>query len=260
MSTEDTQEELKEEKDIEEATQDADTSLEEVVEEEIVDTPTYLRMLLEQARAAAPQLSRLSASVKNEVLVAMAEGLEEATDSLLEENEKDLEAFDSKNGREAMADRLRLTPERVRDMADGLRQIARLRDPVGQSSGMQERPNGMKVGRTRVPIGVIGIIYESRPNVTADAAALCLKSGNVCVLRGGSEAIHSNMAIARVLSEAGQKAGIPDGAITLVERTEREAVLELLKQDQFIDLIIPRGRGVPDETRYRTFDHPGHQT
>ena len=241
MSTEDTQEELKEEKDIEEATQDADTSLEEVVEEEPVDTPTYLRRLLEQARAAAPQLSRLSASVKNEALVAMAEGLEEATDSLLEENEKDLEAFDSKNGREAMADRLRLTPERVQDMADGLRQIARLRDPVGQSAGMQERPNGMKVGRIRVPIGVIGIIYESRPNVTADAAALCLKSGNVCVLRGGSEAIHSNMAIARVLSEAGQKAGIPDGAISLVERTEREAVLELLKQDQFIDLIIPRG-------------------
>ena len=140
-----------------------------------------------------------------------------------------------------MADRLRLTPERVRDMADGLRQIARLRDPVGQSSGMQERPNGMKVGRIRVPIGVIGIIYESRPNVTADAAALCLKSGNVCVLRGGSEAIHSNMAIARVLSEAGQQTGLPEGAISLVERTEREAVLDLLKQDGFIDLIIPRG-------------------
>ena len=241
------QEELKEESKIEEAEEvekspeDVEASQEEVVEEEIVDTPTYLRTLLERARDAAPQLSRLAASVKNEALVAMAEGLEEATDSLLEENEKDLEAFDAKNGREAMADRLRLTPERIRDMADGLRQIARLRDPVGQSSGMQERPNGMKVGRVRVPIGVIGIIYESRPNVTADAAALCLKSGNVCVLRGGSEAIHSNMAIARVLSEAGQKAGIPEGVISLVERTEREAVLELLKQDQFIDLIIPRG-------------------
>ena len=144
-------------------------------------------------------------------------------------------------GKEAMADRLRLTPERIQEMADGLRQIAKLRDPVGQSSGMQERPNGMKVGRVRVPIGVIGIIYESRPNVTADAAALCLKSGNVCVLRGGSEAIHSNMAIARILSEAAQKAGIPEGAISLVERTEREAVLELLKQDRFVDLIIPRG-------------------
>ena len=244
MSTEDTQEELKEEAKVEELekpSEDVDAPQEDVVEEEIVDTPTYLRTLLERARDAAPQLSRLAASVKNEALLAMAEGLEEATDSLLEENEKDLEAFDTSNGREAMADRLRLTPERVRDMADGLRQIARLRDPVGQSLGMQERPNGMKVGRVRVPIGVIGIIYESRPNVTADAAALCLKSGNVCVLRGGSEAIHSNMAIARVLSEAGQKAGIPEGAISLVERTEREAVLELLKQDQFIDLIIPRG-------------------
>ena len=247
MSTEDTQEELKEESKVEEVgelekpLEDVDAPQEDVVEEEIVDTPTYLRTLLERARDAAPQLSRLTASVKNEALVAMAEGLEEATDSLLEENEKDLEAFDANNGREAMADRLRLTPDRIRDMADGLRQIARLRDPVGQSSGMQERPNGMKVGRVRVPIGVIGIIYESRPNVTADAAALCLKSGNVCVLRGGSEAIHSNMAIARVLSEAGQKAGIPEGAISLVERTEREAVLELLKQDQFIDLIIPRG-------------------
>ena len=244
MSTEETQEELKEEskaEDLEKSSEDVDAPQEDVVEEEIVDTSTYLRTLLERARDAAPQLSRLAASVKNEALAAMAEGLEEATDALLEENEKDLEAFDASNGREAMADRLRLTPDRIRDMADGLRQIARLRDPVGQSTGMQERPNGMKVGRVRVPIGVIGIIYESRPNVTADAAALCLKSGNVCVLRGGSEAIHSNMAIARVLSEAGQKTGIPEGAISLVERTEREAVLELLQQDQFIDLIIPRG-------------------
>ncbi len=242
MSTEETEiEEESKVEDPEESSTDIETPQEEVVEEEIVDTPTYLRNLLEQARAAAPQLSRLAASAKNEALVAMAEGLEEATDALLEENEKDIEAFDTSNGREAMADRLRLTPERVRDMADGLRQIARLRDPVGQSAGMQERPNGMRVGRVRVPIGVIGIIYESRPNVTADAAALCLKSGNVCVLRGGSEAIHSNMAIARVLSEAGEKVGIPEGAISLVERTEREAVLELLKQDGFIDLIIPRG-------------------
>ena len=240
MSTEDIEEKPDVEQ-IDESSEDVEVTQEDVVEEEIVDTPTYLRTLLERARDAAPQLSRLTASVKNEALAAMAEGLEEATDSLLEENEKDLDAFDASDGREAMADRLRLTPERIRDMADGLRQIARLRDPVGQSSGMQERPNGMKVGRIRVPIGVIGIIYESRPNVTADAAALCLKSGNVCVLRGGSEAIHSNMAIARVLSEAGQKAGIPAGAISLVERTEREAVLELLKQDRFIDLIIPRG-------------------
>ena len=240
MSTEETREEQKGEY-TEESTANADTPPEEMIEEEVVDTTTYLRTLLEQARSASRKLSCLGASAKNDALVAMAEGLEGAADVLLEENTKDLETFDAKNGREAMADRLALTPERIQEMADGLRQIARLRDPVGQSFGMRERPNGMKVGRVSVPIGVIGIIYESRPNVTADAAALCLKSGNVCVLRGGSEAIHSNMAIARVLSEAAQKAGIPKGAISLVERTERNVVIELLKQDAFVDLIIPRG-------------------
>ncbi len=235
MSAEEIQEEMQE-KMVEEPTEEPESP-----EEELIDTPTYLRNLLEQARAASTKLSSVTASVKNIALLAMAKGLEEATDALLEENAKDLDAFDPSNGREAMADRLQLTPERIHDVADGIRQIAKLRDPIGQSLGMWNRPNGMKVGRVRVPIGVIGIIYESRPNVTADAAALCLKSGNVCVLRGGSEAIHSNMGIARVLSEAAQKAGIPEGAISLVERTEREAVMELLKQDEFIDLIIPRG-------------------
>lgn len=235
MTPEDIQEEL-EEKPLEEPTEEPES-----LEEELVDLPTYLRNLLEQARAASTKLGSVTASVKNTALLAMAEGLEAATDTLIEENARDLEAFDPSNGREAMADRLTLTPERIQDMAEGLRQIAKLRDPVGQSLGMWNRPNGMKVGRVRVPIGVIGIIYESRPNVTADAAALCLKSGNVCVLRGGSEAIHSNTATARILSEAAENAGIPAGAISLVERTEREAVLELLKQDAFIDLIIPRG-------------------
>ncbi len=210
-------------------------------QEELVEIPVYLQTLLEQAQSASRIVGSLTTSVKNNALTAMASGLEAATDMLLEENAKDLDAFDADNGREAMADRLTLTPERIQAMADGIREIATLRDPVGQSSGMKERPNGMRVGRVRVPIGVIGIIYESRPNVTADAAALCLKSGNVCVLRGGSEAIHSNMAIARIVSEAVQKAGIPEGTISMVERTEREAVIELLKQDRFIDLIIPRG-------------------
>lgn len=210
-------------------------------EQEEIDTPTYIENLLKTARSAAPRLASLTASVKNQALLAMAEGLEQAAEEIIEANEKDLEAFDSSNGREAMADRLRLTPKRIEEMASGLREIAELRDPVGESLGMRERPNGMKVGRVRVPIGVIGIIYESRPNVTADAAALCLKSGNVCVLRGGSEAIHSNTAIATILSEAAQKAGIPEGAISFVERAEREAVTEFLKRDDFIDLIIPRG-------------------
>lgn len=210
-------------------------------EEEIVDTPTYIDNLLKIAKSATTRLGTLTAAVKNEALLAMAEGLESAAEELIEANEKDLEAFDSSNGREAMADRLRLTPERIEAMATGIREIAALRDPVGESLGMRERPNGMKVGRVRVPIGVIGIIYESRPNVTADAAALCLKSGNVCVLRGGSEAIHSNTAIAAILSEAAKKAGIPDGAISFVERPEREAVIEFLKRDDCIDVIIPRG-------------------
>jgi len=217
-----------------------DTSEKVTIEEEL-DTATYLERLLQKAKSASPKLGSLTAAIKNRALLAMADGLEEATDHLLEENEKDLEAFDTSEGREAMADRLKLTPARISEMAAGVREIAKLRDPVGESLGMKERPNGMKVGRVRVPIGVIGMIYESRPNVTADAAALCLKSGNVCVLRGGSEAIHSNRAIAAILSESIQKVGLPEGTVTFVERTERDVVLDLLKQDQYIDLIIPRG-------------------
>src|SRR2546427_9924788 len=140
-----------------------------------------------------------------------------------------------------MADRLRLTPERITEMADGIREIVKLPDPVGETIKLWTRPNGMKVGRVRVRIGVIGIIYESRPNVTADSAALCLKSGNACILRGGSEAIHSNTAIAAVLAEAAEKAGVPPGGISFVERTDREGVLGLLKQDRDVELIIPRG-------------------
>ena len=206
-----------------------------------VDTPTYIEILLKTARSASPRLANLTASVKNYALLTMADGLASASEELLEINKKDLEAFESSDGREAMADRLRLTPERIEEMVSGIRAIAELPDPVGKSLGMHECPNGMKVGRVRVPIGVIGIIYESRPNVTADAAALCLKSGNVCVLRGGSEAIHSNTAIANILSDAVKKAGLPDGTISFVERPEREAVLECLKRDDLIDVIIPRG-------------------
>ena len=159
-----------------------------------------------------------------------------------------------------MADRLRLTPERIEAMADGIREIAKLVDPVGQTLNMRRRPNGMQVGRVRVPIGVIGIIYESRPNVTADSVALCLKSGNACVLRGGSEAIHSNTTIAAVLSEAAEKAGVPPGAITFIDRTERDVVVELLKQDQYIDVIIPRGgeslmKTVTEQSRIPVIKH-----
>jgi glutamate-5-semialdehyde dehydrogenase len=215
---------------------------EEVLEEEKELThEEYLALVLQKARDAARPLSGMIAMKKNAALMAMADGLVEAEEALLEANEEDLKPFEGDETRAAMADRLRLTPERIADMAKQIREIAELRDPVGESKGFWQRPNGMRVGRVRVPIGVIGMIYESRPNVTADAAALCLKSGNVCVLRGGSEALHSNTAIAKVLGDAAQKSGIPDGAITFIDRPDREVVLALLKSDQYIDLIIPRG-------------------
>ena len=204
-------------------------------------THEYVVELVQKARLAAGRLASLPTTLKNQALIAMAEALVANAEHILEENEKDLEAFGSSKDTQAMADRLRLTPERIEAMADGVREIVKLTDPVGQMLNMRRRANGMQVGRVRVPIGVIGIIYESRPNVTADSAALCLKSGNACVLRGGSEAIHSNTAIAAVLSEAAEKAGVPAGAISFIDRTEREVVVELLKQDQYIDVIIPRG-------------------
>ena len=206
-----------------------------------VPIPVYVAELVARARQAAGRLAMLSTDVKNRALLAMAESLEERKDGLLAANERDLEAFGTAPEKKAMADRLRLTAKRIGEMATGLREVAALPDPLGEMPKMWTRPNGMQVGRVRVPIGVVGIIYESRPNVTADSAALCLKSGNACVLRGGSEAIHSNTAIATVLSEAAEKAGVPTGAISFVARPDRELVPILLKQDRYIDLIIPRG-------------------
>lgn len=201
----------------------------------------YIVKLVAKAKQASGKLASLSTSVKNQALLAMAEALESKREEVLEANNRDLGAFGNAPDKKAMADRLRLTPQRVAEMAGGIREVAKLPDPVGLMPSMWTRPNGMKVGRVRVPIGVIGIIYESRPNVTADSAALCLKSGNVCVLRGGSEAIHSNTMIAAILSEAAEKVGVPSGAITFIDRPDRDLVPVLLKQDRFIDLIIPRG-------------------
>jgi len=192
-----------------------------------------------QAKTAAPQLALLPTDVKNVSLLAMADALESHEADLLKANQLDLRAAVGLSP--AAIDRLTLTPKRITEMATGLREVAALPDPVGQVFGMARRPNGMQVGRMRVPIGVIGIIYESRPNVTADAASLCLKSGNAVVLRGGSEAIQSNAAIVKVISEAGGKAGIPEGAITFIENPDRQISVLLLKQDKYIDLIIPRG-------------------
>lgn len=222
-------------------TDESQDELEVSEEEKEVSPEEYLNPLLQRAKQAARPLSGLIAMKKNAALMAMADALEAGEEAILEANEKDLLAFKENSSQSAMADRLRLTPAVIADMATHIREIAQLRDPVGESMGFWQRPNGMRVGRVRVPIGVIGIIYESRPNVTADAAALCLKSGNVCVLRGGSEAHHSNLALATILGEAAQKAGIPEGAITFIDKTDREIVLALLKSHQFVDLIIPRG-------------------
>jgi glutamate-5-semialdehyde dehydrogenase len=246
----------------------SDASLEPVSPEALVPkappktNQEYIEDLVKQARSAAGKLASLSTTVKNQALLAMADGLEAKTEDILAANEEDLKVFEEgeKGKDKAFADRLRLTPQRIAEMAKGLREVAKLPDPVGESLKMWQRPNGMLVGRVRVPIGVIGIIYESRPNVTADSAALCLKSGNVCILRGGSEAIHSNRAIAAVLAEAAEKAGVPAGAISLVDRTDREVALELLKQDQYVDLIIPRGgeslmKTVTEESRIPVIKH-----
>ncbi|HEU4501513.1 MAG TPA: glutamate-5-semialdehyde dehydrogenase [Nitrospira sp.] len=202
--------------------------------------PEYVEELVTRAREAANRLVTLSTSVKNQALLAMADALEAQSERILDANGQDIDAFATRD-KMAMADRLRLTDVRIRDMADGIREVAKLPDPLGEMAKMWTRPNGMQVGRVRVPIGVIGIIYESRPNVTADSATLCLKSGNACVLRGGSEAITSNSAIAAILSETAEKCGIPAGAISFVARPDRELVPLLLKKDRSIDLIIPRG-------------------
>lgn len=203
--------------------------------------PEYVRALVTCARSASLKLISLSTQVKNQALLAMAEALETKVEEILSENEKDLAAYGADPDKQASADRLKLTSERIIDMARGVREVATLPDPLGSMPKMWTRPNGMQVGQVRVPIGVIGIIYESRPNVTVDSAVLCLKSGNACVLRGGSDAIHTNRMLAKILSETGDTQGLPHGAISFVDRPDRKVVEELLKQDRDVDLIIPRG-------------------
>lgn len=206
-----------------------------------MDIKVYVADKARKAKAASRKLANLSTEVKNNALFKMAAGLEQETERLIAENGKDLVTAEEKGLSKAMIDRLTLNPERIKAMAEGLREVATLPDPVGEVNKMWRRPNGMQVGRMRVPIGLIGIIYESRPNVTADSAALCLKSGNGVLLRGGSEAVHSNTAIADVLSRAGAAAGIPEGAVSFIENPDRACVMEMLKLNQFVDLIIPRG-------------------
>ena len=206
-----------------------------------MDIKGYVTDKAHRAKAASRSLATISTEVKNNALFKMAKGLEAEAAKLISENRKDLIEAEKKGLSKAMIDRLTLDPDRIRAMADGLREVAALPDPVGEIIRMWRRPNGMQVGRMRVPIGLIGIIYESRPNVTADSAALCLKSGNGVLLRGGSEAVHSNAAIADVLNRAGAEAGIPDGAVTFIENPDRACVMEMLKASHSVDLIIPRG-------------------
>ena len=194
-----------------------------------------------RAKAASRRLAALSTAQKNDILLAMADELVARTPALLEANAGDLARAQENGLAKAAIDRLRLTEIRIAEMADGVRQVAGLNDPVGELLRAWTRPNGIAISKIRTPIGVIGIIYESRPNVTSDAAVLCLKSGNAVILRGGSEALASNLAIAEALQSGGARAGLPDGAVQLIPTTDREAVKIMARMDQFMDLIIPRG-------------------
>jgi glutamate-5-semialdehyde dehydrogenase len=193
------------------------------------------------AKLAAGKLATLATAVKDRALLAMADAFEANQDFIKDANRKDLESAQAAGMPGAMLKRLTLDDGKIAQMADGVRQIAALRDPVGETIEGYLRPNGMEIRKVRVPIGVIGIIYESRPNVTADAAALCLKAGNAVILRGGSEAIHSNLAIAKVIQEAITAAGVPEGAVQIIETTDREAARELMTMKRYIDCLIPRG-------------------
>lgn len=193
------------------------------------------------AKAAAQRMVSVSSIVKDNALEAIAKALVERSDEILAANRIDLENAEANGVRKAMIDRLRLTKERIEGIADGVMQVKALSDPIGEVTGMWTRPNGLQIGRKRVPMGVIAIIYEARPNVTVDAAVLCLKTSNVSMLRGGKEAIASNTALMKVMQEAAYGAGIPEGAMNILEDTSRETATELMRMNGYIDMLIPRG-------------------
>lgn len=205
------------------------------------DIPAYIRRLGKQARAAARVLAVAETATKDAALHAIADDLNNSRDALIIENKKDLKAGAAKGLDAALQDRLELTAERIDGMIEGLRQIAALPDPIGEIFDMNYRPSGIQVGHMRVPLGVVGIIYESRPNVTVDAAALCIKSGNATVLRGGSEAFYSNQAIAASIQRGLQLAGLPTEAVQVIETTDRAVVGQMITLPEYIDVIIPRG-------------------
>ncbi len=207
----------------------------------IMDIKSYIEGITRGAREASRQLAQISTATKNTVLNEIANNLQKAKSHLKAENEKDIQSAASAGLSSAMIDRLRLTDSRIEDMADGVRTVAHLKDPVGEVIEGHVRPNGLFIQKVRVPIGVVAIIYESRPNVTADAASLCFKAGNAAILRGGKEAIHSNIAIYKILSPALEKFGIDKRCIQVIETTDRTAVDYLLKADKYVDVVIPRG-------------------
>jgi len=201
----------------------------------------YMQSLGKRAREASQLVASADGQTKNKALDAIAQSIQDSQKTLTDANKIDMQSGHASGLAAALLDRLELTPARIEAMATGLRQVATLPDPIGEITDMKFQPSGLQIGKMRVPIGVIGIIYESRPNVTADAAALCLKSGNATVLRGGSEAINSNIAIAACIQQGLNVAGLPDDAVQFVETTDRAAVLELIQMQEYIDVVIPRG-------------------
>jgi glutamate-5-semialdehyde dehydrogenase len=224
------------------------------------DVVAYVQSLGKAARAAASAMSVADTDQKNRALHAMADAIDSAAPSLLEANADDVKAASEKGIDAALLDRLELTPARIQSMSDGLRKVAAQADPVGALSETTKQPSGLEISRMRVPLGVIGVIYESRPNVTADAAGLCIKSGNVVILRGGSEAVRSNQAIAACVQQGLAEAGLPDAAVQLVNTTDRAAVGALLAMDNYVDVIIPRGgkglvKRISEEARVPVIKH-----
>lgn len=206
-----------------------------------METYELVKSKAQAAKKAAAKLAVTGTAVKNKALLAMAAALESCCAEILAANERDMEAARAKGMRSSMLDRLQLTEARIAGMADGLRQVAALPDPVGNVVDGKTLPNGLQITKVRVPLGVIGIIYEARPNVTADAAGLCLKSGNAVILKGGSEAMESNKAVASVLAQAAETAGLPDGAIQFIDTSDRQAVSDLIHLNGLVDVVIPRG-------------------
>jgi glutamate-5-semialdehyde dehydrogenase len=225
-----------------------------------MDISKYVMDKASEAKEGARALARALSGQKNAALMEMAGALKKRSKELITENKRDVQFAKEKGLSIALIDRLRLNEKRIDEMAKGLAEVAALPDPVGEITKMWQRPNGMSVGKMRVPIGVIGIIYESRPNVTADAAGLCLKAGNAVILRGGSEALHSNKAIVKVLRDTLKKQGLHQGAITFIDIPDREAIMEMLKLEGTVDLIIPRGgealiRAVTENSRIPVLKH-----